>query len=290
LTTPADGAAESTQEAHERAGVETSAGHRDPGKRTAAGPLQYQSAGVGPSGASATREPMLDAECLQRPARSGASYDAVTVALDAALFNQQVWQCESRVEVLLRGHLWVENVLEQMLSVALARPAAAGLERLTWRQKLSLCDAVGVLTEADVDALAQLNKIRNRLTHDLSGEPTSDDVDRLITKSPEAIRGGAEAVRKFQKEERRDAIAGQDETLLNLRYWFLATVMYLDYRLETQAYEKRHHLDFIGAAAIQIAKKEAGETISWEEAERLQGLPRRPRPGDSFRGEDWAPS
>jgi hypothetical protein len=62
--------------------------------------------------------------------------------MDSSLFTRQIWEGESRFEVFLRGHLWVEHFLERFLEVSAVRPDSLALDRLSWALKLNLCDAL----------------------------------------------------------------------------------------------------------------------------------------------------
>jgi hypothetical protein len=76
------------------------------------------------------------------------------VAENRELFMRQVWACDSPVEVLLRGHLWIDHFLERIMEAKLDRPAEVDMDGMRWRQKLSLCGATGALSEDEVTALA----------------------------------------------------------------------------------------------------------------------------------------
>jgi hypothetical protein len=208
------------------------------------------------------------------------------MALDSELFARQVWYCDSRAETVLRGHLWIEYLLEKLLVVAFARPTAVNLERLTWSYKLQLCDGLGLLSPDRVPALAEVNKIRNRLAHDLAGEPCDADIARVIDLSPDFWREGAAAVRVT--EETADRV-GDDTQLADMRYWFFAVVMDLDHLVETREWEDANRDGLWRATAVKVAKDMTKDPISMQEAERLEGLPPRPQPGDSFRSGKSAP-
>ena len=72
--------------------------------------------------------------------------------MDAELFTRQIWNGDSRFEVFLRGHLWIEHFLDRLLIAELARPDAHDLQRLSWSRKLALCDALALLSPWEVIA------------------------------------------------------------------------------------------------------------------------------------------
>ena len=202
------------------------------------------------------------------------------MAVDSELFARQVWYCDSRAETVLRGHLWIEYLLEKLLVVVFARPAAVDLERLTWSYKLQLCDGLGLLSPERIPPLVEVNKIRNRLAHDLAGEPSDADIARVFDLSPDFWRTGAAAVRVTEEEAQR---VGNDSQLADMRYWFFAVVMDFDYLVESREWEETNRDGLWRATAVKVAKDMTKDPISMQEAERLEDLPPRQQPGDSFR-------
>lgn len=70
------------------------------------------------------------------------------------------------LSIFIRGHLWVEADLEELILAALEVPDsfAKALQRLSFRDKVALAKAQGNLPWAD--ALLRLNAIRNKIAHD----------------------------------------------------------------------------------------------------------------------------
>ncbi|HEX5714219.1 MAG TPA: hypothetical protein VFX85_12985 [Solirubrobacterales bacterium] len=204
------------------------------------------------------------------------------MSLDSELFASQVWYGKSRVEVFLRGHLWIEHFLEKLLTLQFERPEAVALDRLTWMHKLNLCDGLGLLRDWEISALSEVNRMRNRLAHDLSGEPAEEDIARLLTLSPPNVLDAISAVREVELDAGRLG-SNEDSSLADLRFWMFAVVMDMDYRVEVGAYKKKHETKLRQAAAIVAANELTGGSMTHEEAEQAQGLPPWPQPGDSFR-------
>lgn len=92
------------------------------------------------------------------------------------------------VEVLLRGHLWVEKHLISLLEAELARPEALDLDRVSFAQKVKLADALGMLTPDEEGLLRKLNQARNLLAHDLRGHPTVEVIADLERSAPKSQR------------------------------------------------------------------------------------------------------
>ena len=201
-------------------------------------------------------------------------------------FGDQVWHSNNRVDTLLRGHLSVEHFLEQLLEKGLSRPAELG--RLTWRQKLAVVAALGLVDPQGTKALSRLNKLRNGLAHDLSVEPTDDDIAALIDANP-LWKNSTEAVVAGQDRSAGDAPGGLsigDVPLGTLQCWFLVVMMDLDYRAHTHEYETENQAGLVGAAAHQLMAERRGKRISWEEAQKRAGLPPRPWLGQTFGASD----
>jgi hypothetical protein len=202
--------------------------------------------------------------------------------MDVKLFTEQIWNGDSRFEVFLRGHLWIEHFLDRFLIADLARPEALDLERLSWSRKLALCDALALLSPWEAAAFGEMNRIRNKLAHDLAAGPSSTEIANLIGKSPERFREAVAAVRKGEEESGRlepDA----DGPLANLRFWLFALAMDLDYRIETKMYESRNEEKLWRVEGLIAAANITKRQLSREDAERNEGLPPRPQPGDVFR-------
>lgn len=81
--------------------------------------------------------------------------------------------------LVLRGHLYVEHTLNEMLGVMM--PYAGRLRRLnlTFTRKVELARALGVLILDEEKPLLALNELRNRYAHDLKGPIGEAQVERL---------------------------------------------------------------------------------------------------------------
>ena len=87
---------------------------------------------------------------------------------------------EDALAVVIRAHLYVESTLNQLIAEALFRPKAMDVVRLSWRFKVPLAAAIGVIPEDFQPPLRQLNDLRNKLAHRLDAAITDADVDRLF--------------------------------------------------------------------------------------------------------------
>ena len=102
----------------------------------------------------------------------------------------------------------------------------------------------------------------------------------VLDLSPDFWQQGSIAVRATEEAAER---VGDDSQLADMRYWFFTVVMDLDYLLESREWERAHRDALWRATAVKVAQDMTNDPMSMQEAERLQGLPPRPQPGDSFR-------
>ena len=183
------------------------------------------------------------------------------MSLDSELFTSQIWNGRSRVAVFLRGHIWIEHFLEKLLVLAFERPEAVALDRLTWIHKLNLCNGLGLLRSWEAAALSEMNRIRNRLVHNLAGEPSAEDIARLLRLSPPNVLAAVEAVKEVEEKGGR-LNEEQDDSLCDLRFWLFALAMDMDYRIETKEYEKKHAERLWRVMGTVVARERTGNPIS----------------------------
>jgi len=115
--------------------------------------------------------------------------------------NDQVTEMLERgddLEILIRGHLWLEYSVNRLLDRVLPNPRELEHARLTFSQRLSLLAALDVATE-EIPALRVVNRLRNRFAHDLESVFNEQDArDLLASVNPDMRRyigdvGGPEA-------------------------------------------------------------------------------------------------
>lgn len=92
----------------------------------------------------------------------GTSYDD----LDQQMMEQLVFD-DNAISPVLKGHLFVERVLEELIGKKLAHPTAILRRgRLGFELKADLARALGAISERHVSAFKALNNIRNDYAHD----------------------------------------------------------------------------------------------------------------------------
>jgi hypothetical protein len=86
---------------------------------------------------------------------------------------------EDPLGMVIRGHLFVESQLIQLLENALPDPGAIDLTRLNFPTKLDLAVALKLLSEAQKRGYLALNRLRNHLAHNMDVELSESDERRL---------------------------------------------------------------------------------------------------------------
>jgi hypothetical protein len=194
-------------------------------------------------------------------------------------FEQHLFAPDSSFEVLLRGHLWTESLINQLLDIAAVDSGALDLDRIGFRQKVDIAQAFGLIQRRDGHALRTMNRLRNRLSRNLDAVPTDDDVLDLETKLGGSVRSAFDAVILSASSKEPTGSA-----LVRLRYWFFCYAMYLDFLAAKRKYEEENELKLLQVAAIRYAAKNYNrQQVSEDEARREVGLPDPPNPADSWR-------
>lgn len=146
---------------------------------------------------------------------------------------------EDPVSLLLRGHLWVDQALTDLIREAFEFPDEwEDLERLSFHSKVDLARAQGSLPW--VSALRELHRLRNQLAHNPRFEIDQDAARRLV-KSFEPDFGtldepGDVATRPRTDEIQPNAHAIRQSVLALLTYLMYSTLQTArakDRRLQT---------------------------------------------------------
>lgn len=95
-------------------------------------------------------------------------------------FSQYVGEELDPVTLVLRTHLYAENMLERVIVARLPRgDKMIETGSLTFFQKLVLVDAFDCLEDSIISSLRQLNKLRNQCAHELNRKIVDSDITRL---------------------------------------------------------------------------------------------------------------
>ena len=201
------------------------------------------------------------------------------MTIDKKQFERHLFEPESSFEILLRGHLWIESLLNNVLEVHMVDTKALDLDRATFRQKVDIAQAFGFIEPGDGAAFRVLNRLRNKLAHNLKAEPGEEDIRELVTTLAGAAKAVFDAVMKVP-----EVVQQSGPQYFHLRYWFFSYAMHLDYLCAVARYRKENETKLLQVAAVRVAsKKYAGHEITEEEARRQFDLADPPDPGESFR-------
>lgn len=191
------------------------------------------------------------------------------VSLDHELFLSHT-EDRSLIEVLLKGHLWVESCLNRGVRIGLVKPDSVDLDRMPFSRKLDLAHGLGVVRDDLIQPLRLLNKLRNRLAHELTAEPTQDELLQLVSSLDTSIR---EPVLR----------APADSGTGRLGHWLFAVLMILEasnmrreWELENQGALQAFQL------SMQLQAQWGKEYETREELQERLGFPDPPDPRDAW--------
>ena len=88
-------------------------------------------------------------------------------------------ESEDYMGVILRGHLYIENELTQLIKKILIKPDKISLPYFA--TKLDAAYALGAIADEWYGAFKKMNKIRNKYAHDLGYEFVEEDFSDLIS-------------------------------------------------------------------------------------------------------------
>ena len=87
---------------------------------------------------------------------------------------------ENVMLVIVRGHLYCESALAQLLRTNLKHPEEMPIDRLEFQAKVNLCSALGLTDVVLKPGLCQLATLRNKYVHRLDYEATAKDQADLV--------------------------------------------------------------------------------------------------------------
>jgi hypothetical protein len=151
-------------------------------------------------------------------------YDVVRTFLSDPEYLRHI-NANAPLEVVLRGHLWLERELAAIVRLAVVEPNYLNVDRMSFSLKLSLCAAQMALPPGCYEPVRELNKLRNRVAHDAAYEVGEDDEQRLLNSMPEVSR--MELVRLRNLIEHREFPATLRFTISYLlgQFVFLRTML-----------------------------------------------------------------
>ncbi|MEC4840527.1 hypothetical protein R2360_13670 [Mycobacteroides chelonae] len=197
--------------------------------------------------------------------------------IDLDLFHEHT-RGRGMVEVLLRGHLWLENALDDLITAEVKNPTPLSMDRMRFASKVNLVEALGLLGQSESQTLREINKIRNRLAHDLHGEPTLDDLSRLeqgLSKTQQRM-----ADRLCQSGDYRKPPADPDH-MIRLCMTLLALLVDIEWRRQRLLYQKANRTSIVTFGVIEKIDRQFGrKPKTWEEWRKAHNVPPPPDPMD----------
>ncbi|MBA3047587.1 hypothetical protein KKC83_06810 [Patescibacteria group bacterium] len=92
--------------------------------------------------------------------------------IDAAIKSQP-----EEIILVLQAHLFVENIIDEMLCSILKRGDILTENNLSFYQKLLIIQASDIIESYLIDTLKRLNNIRNKFSHQLQYNLSEKDID-----------------------------------------------------------------------------------------------------------------
>lgn len=183
---------------------------------------------------------------------------------------------ESGQTAVLKAHLWVESLLIGLIEVSLPSPGVLDLDRMTFAQKLKLAEASGGLQPEVVPWVKALNRLRNRLAHELDEDASDEVLEELAQVADERLDLAVLVP---------SAVPDDTSAQARFRNWVAVYLLALEWhrmRLEW----RRVHQESIQKYEVQLALLEmAGTELSEEKRDELRehwGFPPEPSYRDVF--------
>ena len=120
-------------------------------------------------------EPPFDERLELTPFHTSDSFEMV-----AELFTQHMEHERDPLDVVVRGHLWIEVTLNELIQRAATLPDELQRANLTFSKKLAVAVAFGAIPADQAPAIRLVNSLRNRLAHDVRATVTIEDQQRII--------------------------------------------------------------------------------------------------------------
>jgi hypothetical protein len=176
--------------------------------------------------------------------------------------------------VFLKGQLWLETVLNDVIEAATQDAKPLHLERMAFSSKVNLCEAFGLLSPSLCKAFRDINKRRNLLAHELHASFGDDSLADMLTHSEPRTRAAYEAMLDHLPED-MDSPEGR------LTYWFFAVIMDAGCSLLMRRWHDEHQSEHAAFAAIRVVEEQFGGRVRTDEEVRKEvNLPEPPHPRD----------
>ena len=145
-------------------------------------------------------------------------------------FNKQVSIEHEPVLMVLRAHLLIENFLERFICLNIVRGDRLISKNFTFANKLTIVHALDVVPDSYIQSINQLNKIRNRFSHNMDSSISNSDVDRI----------GSPLGKPYTKIK-HDNPQELDKIIYNILSWVCGYLAGLIYNKESSDVEEERH-------------------------------------------------
>lgn len=116
---------------------------------------------------------------------SARAMDFSRFSFDLRAFGKRLESSSEPIAVVIQGHLYADHVLVQFLTAALPKPEKLNIDRLGFAIKVSLCAALDLIDQQQAATLNNINRLRNKFSHDLTYEFSEQDkIDLFNTFTP----------------------------------------------------------------------------------------------------------
>lgn len=109
-------------------------------------------------------------------------------------FNQHFEYVDEEIQIVLKGHLVIEDILNRIIGQFVFHPTILEEIRLSFHSKVYLAKAFSVSEQENSiwKIILSINKIRNRIAHVLAPEGRQDAIENLKTLYMQEMRGSSE--------------------------------------------------------------------------------------------------
>jgi hypothetical protein len=95
---------------------------------------------------------------------------------DTDSFSKELEYKNDKLYIILRGHLYIENELDNLLEGFIPNPDVLELYRESFRRKIFLALSLNLIEQKHFDALLDFNDFRNKYAHRLKYHITHQEI------------------------------------------------------------------------------------------------------------------
>lgn len=89
-------------------------------------------------------------------------------------------ESESELQIVLRGHLYIEREITEMIRMILVEPNVILNDKFMFHNKLKLSVALGILPKEEKHIFEKINTLRNKYAHNLDFICKEEDIDKIF--------------------------------------------------------------------------------------------------------------